>query len=97
VTAVIADPRFGARGGAYLQVTPHRGVVRFVTVDELPGSGVDVHGDGVLLTRAARRRLGLPEYHLVPSPPPYISRDSAREILDLIVRLALAADAAAAR
>jgi DNA-binding transcriptional regulator YhcF (GntR family) len=95
VTAVIADPRFGARGGAYLQVTPHRGVVRFLTVDELPGSGVDVHGEGVLLTRAARRRLGLPEYHLVPSHPPYISRDSAREILDTVVRLALARDDAA--
>lgn len=89
VTAVIADPRYGARGGAYLDVTPHRGVVRFLTVDELPGSGVEVDGEGVFLTRAARRRLGLPEYHLIPSPPPYISRDSAREILDAVVRIAL--------
>ncbi|MBV9109489.1 MAG: GntR family transcriptional regulator [Gemmatimonadetes bacterium] len=95
VTAVVADPRYSARAGAYLEVTPHRSIVRVITVDELPGSGVDVHGEGVLLTRAARRRLGLPEYHLVPSPPSYLSRGSAREILDLIVRLAARRDEAA--
>ncbi len=94
VTAVVADPRFSARGTAFLQVTPHRGRVRFVLADEVGASGVDLGGDAVLLTRAARRRLRLPEYHLVPSPP-YVSRESARELHEAIVHLALSADGGA--
>jgi hypothetical protein len=93
VTAVIADPRYGARGEAYLDVTPHRGQVRFVLADELgrrPGAPLDLRSESVLLTRAARRRLRLPEYHLVPSPPTYISRESARELCEKIVELRLA-------
>lgn len=91
VTAVIADPRFGARARAYLDVTPHRGQVRVVLVDELdgPGEPVDLESDTVLLTRAARRRLGLPDHHLVPSPPTYISPASARELYEVIVQLSL--------
>lgn len=96
VTVVAADPRFRARGMAYLDVTPHRGRVRFVLVDELEGpegEGVDLHGDDVLITRAARHRLGLPEYHVIPSPPRYISPESARELCDVVVDLALSGPA----
>lgn len=91
VTAVIADPRFGARARAYLDVTPHRGRVRLVLVDELDDlrEPVDLESDAVLLTRAARRRLGLPDHHLVPSPPTYISPASARELYEVIVELSL--------
>lgn len=88
LTAVIADPRFGARAWAYLDVTPHRGRVRLVLVDELGGPGaedIDLDSDDVLITREARRRLGLPEYHLVPAPPTYISPASARELCELVV------------
>lgn len=91
VTAVIADPRYGARARAHLEVTPHRGLVRLVLVDELGGpadEGIDLYGDAVLVTRAARRRLGLPDYHLVPSPPAYVSPASARALCELIVELA---------
>lgn len=90
VIAVIADPRFSARGAAYLDVTTHRGGVRFVLVDELGGAGaekVDLHSKDVFITRAARRRLRLPDYHLVPSPPTFISPDSAREICEILVNL----------
>jgi DNA-binding transcriptional regulator YhcF (GntR family) len=90
VTAVIADPRYSARANAYLEVTPHRGQVRFVLVDELVGRGpehLDLESEAVLATRAARRRLGLPEYHLVPSPPPYISPASARALCGVIVEV----------
>lgn len=92
VTAVIADPRYGARARSFLGVTPHRGVVRYVLADELdgPGDPVDLQGESVLVTRAARRRLGLPDHHLVPSPPTYISPASARELFDAIVGLGLA-------
>jgi DNA-binding transcriptional regulator YhcF (GntR family) len=94
VTAVVADPRYADRGAAYLDVTPHRGQVRFVAVDEARAAGVAGEGPDVLLTLAARRRLGLPEYHLVPSPPPYISPESARELLAVIADLGLAEKAA---
>lgn len=90
VTAVIADPRYSARANAYLDVTPHRGQVRFVLVDDLgdpAGERLDLESDGVLITRAARRRLGLAEYHLVPSPPPYVSPASARALCEVIVQV----------
>ena len=93
-TAVIADPRFGARARAYLDVTPHRGHVRLVLVDELGGSAettVDLESEDVLLTRAARRRLGLAEYHLIPSPPAFISPESARALCEQIVSIGLRA------
>lgn len=91
MTAVIVDPRFGARARAYLDVTPHRGRVRVVLVDEIggPGEPVDLESDSVLVTRAARRRLGLPDHHLVASPAPYISPASARELYEVIVELTL--------
>ena len=92
VTAVVADPRFSARARAYLDVTPHRGAVRFVLVDDLHAPGqphVDLESDSVLVTRAARRRLGMPEYHLIPSGQPYLSPQSARALIAAIVELGL--------
>jgi len=87
VTAVVADPRYVARATAYLEVTPHRDV-RFLLWDDPSLAGkarLNVDGESVLATRAARRRLGLPEYHLVPAPPTYISPESARELFTVIV------------
>jgi DNA-binding transcriptional regulator YhcF (GntR family) len=92
VTAVIADPRYGARAGSYLDVTLHRGRVRVVLADDLRGSAadsLDLDSEQVLITLAARQRLGLPEYHLVPPPPPYISPASARALYESIVALRL--------
>lgn len=93
VTAVIADPRYSARGMAHLDVTPHRGFVRFVRVDELGAPGqppLDLESDAVLITRAARRRLGLDDYHLVPSLR-YISPESAAELFHAIIAASLRA------
>lgn len=88
VTAVIADPRYSARAITHLDVTPHRGRIRFVQVDDL-GAGVDLHAPSTLVTRAARRLLGMADYHLVEPPPSYISPDSARELFGAIVSLGL--------
>lgn len=93
VTTVIADPRFRARGEAYLAETAHGSRVRFVPVDQLRFAipEVDLADDeNVLVTRAARRRLGLPEYHLVPPPATIVSPATARELSRAIVRLSLA-------
>ncbi|HEX2081536.1 MAG TPA: GntR family transcriptional regulator [Longimicrobium sp.] len=92
VTAVIVDPRFSARAAAYLDVTAHRDRVRFLLVDQLGGAEagpLDLRSENVLVTRAARRRLRLPDYHLVPSPPTFISPESARELAGAIVALGL--------
>ncbi|WP_420127109.1 GntR family transcriptional regulator [Longimicrobium sp.] len=89
VTGVIADPAFGDRAREFLDVTPHRGKVRLVLVDELEGP-LDLESGSVLVTRAARRKLGLPDHHLVPTPPTYISPASARELYEVIVALSLA-------
>jgi hypothetical protein len=51
------------------------------------GAGVDLASDSTLVTRAARRMLGLPDYHLVEPPPGYICPDSARELFGVIVEL----------
>lgn len=92
-TGVIVDPRFATRAQAYLDVTSHKGQVRFVTVDELDG-GVDLRSPQMLITRAARRRLGLEDYHLVPAPPGYIAPESAAELCNTIASIGLAAAAA---
>lgn len=92
VTAVLVDPRFSARASAYLDVTSHRGHVRFVRVDQLGGAEagpVDLRSETTLVTRAARRLLRLPDYHLVPSPPTFISPESARELCEVIVQAGL--------
>ncbi|HYH78165.1 MAG TPA: GntR family transcriptional regulator [Longimicrobium sp.] len=90
ITTVIADPRYSARGTAYLQMTPHRGGVRFIRVDELGDAPeVDLRAESTLVTRAARRLLGLADYHLVEPPPGYVSPESARELFGAIVALGL--------
>jgi DNA-binding transcriptional regulator YhcF (GntR family) len=93
LTAVISDPAFRARGEAFLRETAHRGRVRFVPVDQLAFAIPEVDLDDaerVVVTRAARRRLGLPEFHLLPPPATLVSPATARELSRLIVRLALA-------
>jgi DNA-binding transcriptional regulator YhcF (GntR family) len=75
VTAVIADPGFRARGEAFLAQWAHARV-RFVPVDQLRFAIPPVElGDEarVLITRAARQRLGLPAYHFVPPPTTVLS------------------------
>jgi DNA-binding transcriptional regulator YhcF (GntR family) len=88
-TAVVADPLYRIRAETYLAATPERNRARFLLVDELGSAGdVDLQSDAVLITRAARRRLGLKEYHFIPSPS-FISRESAWELCGVIARLAL--------
>lgn len=89
LTAVAVDPEFVSRGRTYFAVTPHRDRIRYVLVDELEAAGVDPSTPDVLLTRAARRRLGMDEYHLLPPPWRVISGQSARELCLCIVAAAL--------
>lgn len=89
LTAVAVDPEFVSRGRAYFAVTAHRDRIRYLLVDELRAAGVDPSAPDVLLTRAARRQLGMDEYHLLPPPWRVISGQSARELCLSIVASAL--------
>ena len=89
VRVVYVDPRYEDRARLFLAVTPYLDRIRFVPVDRLGDVPFDLARPDVLLTRAARRRLGMEDFHLVPPPPPVVSSESARELLDTIVRLAL--------
>jgi DNA-binding transcriptional regulator YhcF (GntR family) len=89
LTTVMVDPRYAVRGQAYLAVTGHRDRVRFVCVDELHEEPLDLGRDDVMITRAARRRLGLEDYHLITSPPSVISAESASELYSTIAMFGL--------
>lgn len=92
VTAVVADLRFAERGQAYLAVTAHRARVDYVLADRVEREKIDFEAPDVLVTRAARRRLGLPDYHLLPGHR-LISPASARTLCGAIVHVAMQAQA----
>lgn len=89
LTAIAVDPGYGLRAAAHLAVTTHRGRGRFLLVDEMREAGVRPGDPDVILTLAARRRLGLEPYHLIPSPPALVSPESARALLTEISRCAM--------
>lgn len=88
ITVVFVDPRYEERARAFMGVTAHRDRIRFVQVDEGEDGSYDPESGDVILTRAARRWLGMADFHLIPPPPPVISTESARELFDLVNRLA---------
>ena len=89
LTAVHVDPEYAARGREYFSVTTHRDHARFVRVDQLQEHAVDLDAEDVMITRAARRQLGLDDYHLIPEPSvlsPDTARDLSRAILEVSLR-----------
>lgn len=87
MTAVAVDPEYLRVGRKHLAGTAHEGGVELLLLEEAEAKGIDFADPRVLLTRAARRRLGLEEYHLIPPPPGVISSSSARALLEEIARL----------
>lgn len=88
-TTVAVDPGYRRRGEEYLKGTIHETNVRLLTLDEADQLGLDLERPDVLLTRAARRRLGLEEFHLIAPPPGVISPASASALLHEITRLSI--------
>lgn len=87
VRVVLADPAFEARAQAFLgSITGGRNVqmVRATAYRRLQADGTRT-----LFTKAARRELGLPEFHLLAAGVPFISEDSAREICSVITKLVI--------
>lgn len=89
ITAVFVDPRYEERARSFLTVPAHPDQLRFVPVDRVDEEALDLARADVLVTRAARRRLGMEDFHLSPPPPPVTSPASARELLGVAVRLAM--------
>lgn len=90
ITAVVADPRFGDRARTFFRETAHEGRIRIILAEDLESPAELDRDERVLITRAARRRLGMDEYHLLPPPFIFISAESARELADVRVRVGLA-------
>ena len=89
MTVVFVDPRYEERARSFLAVTDHHDRMRYVQVDRLREEGVDLESRDVMVTLAARRRLGMEEFHLIPPPPRVISPESARELFDIAARRAI--------
>lgn len=88
VVAVVSDARFEARVRDYMAAGPYARRIRTVlsgTLERLADVAAP-RGASVLATRAARRDLGEPEYHLVPGTR-FVAPASARDLLDTMVRL----------
>lgn len=90
VTAVVADPRFRERVERFFRGTVHEGRIRVVLVEEVETGAEWEGGEGrVVLTRAARRRLGRDEFHLLPPPIVFLDRESARRVAEVVIPLNL--------
>lgn len=83
---VVSDPDFEARARVFLSKALEEGRLQVMLSSHYqrarPADEI-----ATLFTKAARRELGLPEYHLVPVHAPFISPESAAEICELIVHL----------
>lgn len=94
ITLVCVDPEFGNRLRAmYADASEGPEQIRVVLADDPEGVAALDQGEPVILTRAAHQRLGrtdgLPPM-LLPHSPTF-SAHTARELLQLIIRLNLAA------
>ncbi len=83
---IVADPLFADRARLFIGNMPGGSNVELVLARDLKRARVD---DSIpaLYTKAARRELGLPEFHLLSGDVPFIGPESAAQVCALIVRL----------
>jgi len=94
VTVVVSDPATIQRMENHFAVSPHRGAVHPMLSSELDRlDDAEALGRPVLATRAARRDLGAPDYHLLPPPTTLMAPESARVLLERVAKLWLAGTA----
>lgn len=85
VVILVADRRFAERVQEYLvDAFADHGSLRVEVVDEYLRAGVRLDGEA-LATRAARKQLKEPEFHLVAESIPFLSLDAAREITQCMI------------
>lgn len=97
LVVVVADPAFLTRATAFLRQLKGGDNVelRLARDHKRRQNGHDE--SRTIYTKAARRELGLAEFHLLSADTPFISGESAQEIFELIVRLSCAPRAFTAR
>ena len=88
VVAVVSDPTFVERARKYLVPGPYVRSISFVLSESVARlEDVEVPADATLLaTRAARRDLGAPEYHLLPHTR-FVAPQSALALFRAMLRL----------
>ena len=87
VTVVMADQDFLERARAYLAPEISARIRLLLVADPRARDGIADRQ--TLYTRAARRRLGLDEYHLIPWPASFISASVAQKLAETMVTLNL--------
>jgi DNA-binding transcriptional regulator YhcF (GntR family) len=85
VRIVVADPAFVERARAFLKTIKDGHNMELVLADDMRRAVPD--DKRTVYTKAARRELGLPEFHLVAENVPFISAESAAAICKAIVQL----------
>jgi DNA-binding transcriptional regulator YhcF (GntR family) len=94
LTVVCVDPRFGDRVRVqYQQLVTAENQIRVITVDDARSIAALDRTEPVLLTRAARERLGKVHFPSVFPHSPTISSSSALEIAEFLIRFNLEAEA----
>lgn len=88
LTVVAVDPRFGERVRmVYGEATGRADRIRVVLTDDAESVAKLDQSEPLLLTRAARERLGDPGLSLVAPHSPTISPESDRELAELLIRV----------
>ncbi|MGQ0560791.1 MAG: hypothetical protein ACT443_02835 [Gemmatimonadota bacterium] len=90
LTVVAADPLFADRIRAFASELTRQPETLDVTLAH--EADLDALPAETLYTRAARRQLGLAEYHLLAGDLPFIGPDAARAICEIMVELARTAE-----
>jgi hypothetical protein len=98
LTVICADPGFGSRFAIqYHDLLTPETVLRVIHADDRRAIAALDRAEPVLLTRAARQRLGKVNLPLVFPHSPTISASSALEVVEFVIRWNLEEDAAALR
>lgn len=93
LTVICADPRFAQRVRVqYAHLDPGEERIRVIHVDDAPAIAALDSAEPVLLTRAARQRIGRVDLPLVFPHSPTISSSSALELTEFIIRFNLDAE-----
>lgn len=86
ITVVVADPEYVRRARHYMRGYVEGEHYELVLWHTAAARQAARRPESALITRAARRRLGMPDYHFLPRAAPFIARETARQISELIVR-----------
>lgn len=93
LTVVVADPGYANRARLYFGDLENVGTLQLLVADDVDASTL-AGRDDVLITRAARRRLGLEETHLTSQAITFIAPESAHAIGSAIISIVLNEDMA---